>query len=61
MENGITYIVLPFMQPLYNSVMVFFSSSGSTVIGRPCILLPFGGDKGSVFNAGNIRGMTANR
>ena len=30
MEKGITYIVRPFMQPRYRSVMVSFSSAGST-------------------------------
>jgi len=33
MLKGITYMVLPFMQPLYNASMVFFISSGS----RPVI------------------------
>jgi hypothetical protein len=29
MEKGMTYIVLPLMQPVYSSVIVFFSSTGS--------------------------------
>ncbi len=29
MEKGITYMVRPFMQPVYNLVMVAFSSAGS--------------------------------
>ena len=34
MLKGITYIVRPFMQPVYRPRIVFFSSSGSTLHSR---------------------------